>query len=222
MIKHFEIQVNKHALKNTLTIFSFVLYNTIKHTINCGFIIVLIMFEISVAIFSHHLMLWVPFICFLIYFLVAIEETYHILMIISLNKKDTITHIDVTKVKIGFVSFIGGVCVCYQGLFKKSDLFYVSLAGPIMSLIYLFLLLIILIVFQLFVPFDISRFIKVLICSSCAPLSALIPIKTKGYISDGYRIATFICMYNISISKLFSAILYTIKNMTYSTFRSNK
>lgn len=59
-----------------------------------------------------------------------------------------------------FFSFIGGVSVCYNGMFKKSDIFYISLAGPVMPLFYSFLLGLILFIVNLVTSIDTILLIK--------------------------------------------------------------
>lgn len=222
MIQHITIEIDKNSLKRSPTLFFFILRNLIKYTINYGTIVLIILLELILGALCSDMVLSISFLFFAIYILIALEETYHVIMIIFLGKQETITHIDITQVKIGPMNFIGGVCVCYNGMFRKSDLFYISLAGPIMPLFYLCILNILFLVINTYSSINILPILKSLTCSMCAPLLALLPLKTQNYASDGYRILHFIKTNNLSIKQTIQAITYTIKIMFFTTVHSSK
>lgn len=218
MIQHRKIDFTKRSLQNVFSMFAFILYHIIKKSTNLGTYVIIIFLEIiHIIIFQTTSFFFILLFCCL-YLLIALEETYHTTMIIVLNKQEALTHIDITKTQIGFISFIGGISVCYTGTFKKSDIFYISLAGPLMPIFYLFIVGLTSIIINLFLPIRLTLFFKVIICSALAPLSAFIPIRNNNYISDGYRIFSFIKTNNIPIKQIFSAITYTIQNMLCITF----
>lgn len=222
MIQHITVEIDKNVLKSVPTLFVFILRNLIKYTTNYGTISLIVLFELVFFILCSDMTLFILFLFSAIYILAALEETYHIIMIIFLEKQETITHIDITQVKIGPINFIGGVCVCYNGMFKKSDLFYISLAGPIMPLFYLCILNILFLVINTYSSINILPALKSLSCSMCAPLLALLPLKIQNYASDGYRILLFIKTNNLSIKQTIQAITYTIKIMFFYTVHSSK
>lgn len=222
MIQHLTIKVNIDIFQNIFAIISFILYNILVNTVNLGTIIVIIIFEFFHLLLYHTFTLFIPLLFLTIYIFIASEETYHIAMITFLGKQDSISHIDITKVNLGFFSFIGGVSVCYNGMFKKSDIFYISLAGPVMPLFYSFLLGLILFIVNLVTSIDTILLIKLLFFSSLAPALAFIPLNRQNYLSDGYQIKLFICTNKVPFKKILSAITYTVKSMLFFTINSLK
>ena len=221
MIQHLTIELNNRIFKSIFGMFIFILYNIFVNTINCGTILVIAFLEFLYIQLSHTIIFFLPLLIIAVYLLIALEETYHIAMIFYLGKQDSISHIDITKVKIGFISFIGGVCVCYKGMFKKSDIFYISIAGPIMPVFYLIIFELILLIIKMITPIDTTILFRILLYSSIAPLSAFIPISRQNYLSDGYQIILFIRKNKVSSKNVLLAITYTIKNMVHITINSS-
>ncbi len=221
MIHHLIIGFNHHTFNNIFDIFIFVLGNIFANTINHGTILTIVFLELFCIQFSYSILLYIPILFIAFYLVIALEETYHIAMIFYLGKQEFISHIDITKVKIGFISFIGGVCVCYKGLFKRSEIFYISIAGPIMPVFYLIILELILLIIEMLTPIDTTILIRILLYSSIAPLSALIPISRRNYLSDGYRILLYIRRNDVSCKNVLLAIKDTIKSMIYFTVCSS-
>lgn len=221
MIQHLSIELSPKAYKNFFSMFMFILHSIIVNTINIGTIILMIMWDVIRVEVFHNLNFSSSLFLFVVYILIALEETYHITMIIHLNKQDTITNIDITKVNVCFFSFIGGVCVCYTGMFKKSDVFYISLAGPIMPILYLIFFSIVLFIIHVATAIDMTCILRLLLVSSVAPISAFIPIGRKEYFSDGYQIISFVRKNRVSLKNVICSIKYTIKTMLFMTVRFN-
>lgn len=222
MINKVKVEINDHIFCNIFTIISFVLSSITINTINLGTLMIASIITIIYWLYYHTFSLFIPILFIGIYFVIALEETYHIAMITLLGKQSSISHIEITKIKVGLATFIGGASVCYKGMFKKSDIFYISLAGPIMPLFYIFVFIIFFVLISFFANINILFVLKILVYLTIAPLSAFIPLKTDNYCSDGYQIKTFIQKNKISWKQTISAVLFTIKSMLNTTVTLRK
>ncbi|MCI9072374.1 MAG: hypothetical protein HFH80_06120 [Lachnospiraceae bacterium] len=222
MIKRKKVEINNDIFCNMHAIISFVLHSIIDNTINLGTLLVVVTLTLIHWVYCHTISLYIPLFFACIYFAAALEESYHIAMIVLLGKQNSISYIEITKIKIGAVTFIGGASVCYKGMFKKSDIFYISLAGPIMPLFYIFVFIILFVLISFFTNINALFIIKILIGAAIAPMCALIPLNTEKYCSDGYKIKTFIKTNKISWKQTISAVTYTIKSMLSATIDMGK
>lgn len=217
MIIHTKNKLEKENMRNINTIFRFVFQNIICYTTNYLTISFLSILGICGICFKNMLCIAIVIYWIMICFLVSIEETYHIGMLIHLNKKSTIRYLDVTCVKLGHFSLLGGASVCYTGKFSKSDLYYISLAGPVMSLLYLLCILVISVLVDLGLSLKLGVIDKTILLSGIAPIMSFIPINFNNYISDGYRIGNFIKFNKIMPYQIVKTLLYTIKAMIIIT-----
>ena len=62
---------------------------------------------------------------------------------------------------------------------------------------------------------------KTILFSVIAPLMAFIPLNSNGYVSDGYRILSFITTNHIAPFRVLQGVIYTIKTMLQITFIRN-
>lgn len=222
MITHIKQNIPDSELENMANIFLFVCKTLIRHTVSFATMLLFFACIVFSMIFNIKLLLGLP-VCFvLLYLMAALEETYHILMLVILGKRHTIQNLDVTKLKFGFVEMIGGVSVCYTGMFKKSDLFYISLAGPVMPLFYVCIIFALIFGLKIIFGFQLP-FLNVCIgCSAICPLLSFVPVSKNGYLSDGARIFSFLKSGVMKRKEVYQALKYTFRVLLSATFKNRR
>lgn len=209
MITHQKVDMTNLCSKKW-EIFRFILTHCLNATVNfetiCMFLIVC---AIGIYFDSNMLNCFI-LVCLCMYIILAIEETFHIVMLIVLDKKNTIKSLDITSVTLGKIKLFGGVCVRYVGRFSKSEILYISLAGPLMSLLVICLLLFVGVLFLFIFKLEIENVLLVLAICTVSPILSLFPIKYGGFESDGFKIRRICKESAISRLKFIEILKYTI------------
>lgn len=211
MIQHYQVDMNSLCWNRKWDIFQFVFINIIKNTVNMGTCILFLVCIVFGVYFNCSIVFLLLAVYIGVYILLSIEETCHIIMLIILGKKDTLDCLDVTCIKIGLIKLLGGVCVRYKGKFKKSDLLYISIAGPIIPLLIMVILLIVINITQMLFLINIKVVIEIIEICAFTPILSFVPISFNGFESDGYKIFK-ICKENkITVLQMMQILNYVIK-----------
>lgn len=215
MVNNIKINCTFSDFQYGIQFFCFIIIQLIKYTINIWTaIFVLLLDGLCFVLFGQHMIIYY----WMVYVLVALEETYHALMLCVLGKKKTIQYFEITIIEVGNVKILGGASIVYSGMFKKSDLLYISLAGPLMPLLFMIGLNILLIAINLVYSLKLGRYIIGTMILLFIPLISLIPICSKGYESDGYKIKTILQSAKPSLSQMKKIFIFVIGGALHYSF----
>lgn len=221
MIQHYQIDMNSFCWKQKWDIFQFVFINIIKNTVNGGTCILFFVCMAFGLYFNYNIIFLLLAVYIGVYILLSIEETYHIIMLIILEKKDTLDCLDVTCTRIGLIKLLGGACVRYKGKFKKSDLLYISIAGPIMPLLIMVILLIAINIIQMVFFINMKIIITIIGICTFTPIVSFVPISFNGFESDGYKIFKICKESKITVSQMIQILNYVVRVLLKPAFLNN-
>lgn len=213
MFIHSEIEIRRECLKSKWCVFKFVLHSISKQVFNIETVLFSVLLVAGGFLFHYDKLYLVLPLFWGVYLLLVLEETFHIWMLVVLEKQDTIKCLQIRGFKIGFLMIIGRLCVRYQGKFTKSELVYVSLAGPLMSLFFSLLLIFGAGLIYLFFDLNTLNVIFVIGMCSLSPILSLIPINHNGFESDGYKIAKFCANKKVTLVQFMQLLSYTVRSV---------
>ncbi|SHH20910.1 hypothetical protein SAMN02745135_00067 [Caloranaerobacter azorensis DSM 13643] len=180
-------------------------------------IILIINKNSKLIILNPHLVTNIGILLILFPISLALEETFHAAILIIQGRKEEVKALVFNVISIKKIVVLGiGVSVYFKGKFSNNDILYISLAGPVMSLVIGILNIIIAIIILLFLNINAVYFysyIKILIIGFLfLPIFSLIPITFFGITTDGYKVLKMIKKFNISINNINRCILNIIIN----------
>ncbi|WP_069648897.1 hypothetical protein [Caloranaerobacter ferrireducens] len=171
----------------------------------------------KLIILNSHLVTNIGILLILFPISLALEETFHAAILIIQGRKEEVKALMFNVISIRKIRVLGiGVSVYFKGKFNNNDILYISLAGPVMSLVIGILSIIIVIIILLFLNVNVVYFynyIKILIIGFLfLPMFSLIPVEILGITTDGYKVLKMIKKFNISINNISKCILNIIVN----------
>jgi hypothetical protein len=223
-IKFTNIPIDDSIKEDFFRLFWFMFYNINKY-IFVKIYIFLILFKFIVKISNFNLSTDKFCSIFLIFILFSIstslEETFHAALIIIQGRKREVESLVINTVQIKKIKVIGiGVSVYFSGEFTQNDILYITMSGPICSLIWGLILWIILFLPISIVGVGLQYHLISLLGIIFLPLCSLIPFKNSFVTSDGYKIYVFIKKYEISMVKC-KLIISELFQFSYSYLKQS-
>lgn len=224
MIKHEKVSLPKNKFNKPISLFVFFVYKIylIHFKAFLNRIVLFLLFIVGTIIYIYdeslllsRLLIILLFFLFAFPMAIALEEYFHLIMCISRGKKNTANNLVVGYYyKNNKQIFPLYVAVDYFGKFNLIDMFYISLGGPLATI----LLLLILAACILFFNFNLAVITGLLIF---IPMIALIPI-TKPIQSDGYNVKNAIEKLKIPKKYILIEVYKTVKILTTYFLSSNR
>lgn len=224
MIRSFYIDIPSNKKDNFFVLYIYILQKVFKYLI----VPLLVLITLVLCIHKHLLkMTNIPniFICiFLILLSITLEETFHASMLIIQGRGNQVKSLRFDAIQFKKIKICIGVSVYFNGEFTSNDILYISLAGPIMSLLFgLILFLIISVLIVIFVhKIQLTYFFILFLGLLMVGMFSLVPFNKFFIKTDGYKVYELIKKYKIKPKNILKTISMILKYCLTFVFRSLK
>lgn len=216
------VEIPNKKKYNFFKLYIFILGQIFKYLMMPLMIFIFLILILSKKINNFKLVLCLGMICVLTMVAIAFEETFHAAILIIQGRIDEVNSLQFDKVGIKKAKVCVGVSVFFKGKFTQNDVIYISLAGPIMSLLCSSIIFILYMILSILITktIDIKLIGAIAFGLFIVPIFSLLPVNKYFIVTDGYKVWQLIKKYKISLMNVFKIIKIIINYCFKYVYRS--
>ena len=228
MMEIYMVNINDDYKENFLKLFLFVFYNINKYIFSRFYLLLLLVW--TIFNFSNLMMLLIFALFVFLSFSLSLEEVFHAAILIIQGRKDEVNSLCFNILKIRKVKIIAiGVTMYFKGKITENDILYISLCGPLISLVVGIMASLIFVLVEIIMYNSFNSLLYlcriVLLGFLFLPVTSFVPLNIGITETDGYKILKIKRKFKIKNRSLlrasYNSLRYSISYIRYSIKRSN-